>query len=370
MSIIRKRSASHKAIIPSNARENQYILVKFPITDTLFTKFSGESCSSEPYHNFYQSLAATFFEICQTFDLKNCQFIANDKLARIRFSQEIHQWQTNQQILFYYNPSSHNLKKSFFDSNIRAKNVALLFLASDLDIRLNAALMHTKVMKAVHTFLNTLEIDSSTVRVRDHQHITYDVFSKYKGADNTQNHNLRTIPRRYQAQSLPLEVSCSEMNYAVATIPVTNHLLNMVDLDLDSNDPYNPLYAFVTDAFTQAAKRYNLNNGALIATGLVPIIRFSENEATSINGEFQMLGYNPEKNPCGLISRWNASELVDEIQLVFVATKENKSDYGYGQFLNHVEQVLKLIATELELSPIKDQVIMRFHQHVGYSLSE
>ena len=27
-------------------------------------------------------------------ELKNCQFIANDKLARVRYSQEMHQWQT------------------------------------------------------------------------------------------------------------------------------------------------------------------------------------------------------------------------------------------------------------------------------------
>lgn len=370
MSIIRKRSASHKAFLPSNARENQYIMMKFPVTEALIRQFSTELNSSEPYQEFYQSLAATFFEVCQKFELKNCQFIANDKLARIRFSQEIHQWQTNQQILFHYNPSSHNLNKTFFDGKIKAKNITLLFLASGLDIRLNAAIMHAKVMKAINVLLSYINIAPSTVTIRDHQHITYDIFTKYKGSDNTQSHRLRTIPDRYQAQNLPIEHSCFEMNYAVVNIPVTNHLLNLVDLDLDAEDPYNPLYTFITDAFTQSAKRYNLSHGALIATGLVPIVRFSKHESTSIDGELQILGYNPDENPCGLSSRWNSVELIDDIQLVYIATKKNRTNYGYGQFLNQVEQSLKLVATELELSPQKDEVVMRFHQHIGYNLKD
>ena len=41
MSIIRKRSAAHKSYLPSNARDNQYILAEFSITDELIQKFSA-----------------------------------------------------------------------------------------------------------------------------------------------------------------------------------------------------------------------------------------------------------------------------------------------------------------------------------------
>lgn len=370
MSIIRKRSAPHKTLIPNNARENQYIQVKFPLTDELLQRFTPEEPNnSQPYNAFYQAIAATFFEVCQQFELKNCQFIANDKLARIRYSQEMHQWQTNQQILFYYNPSSHELNKTFFDGNVKAKQITLLFLASGLDIRLNAALAHAKVVKVIEEFAKQLAIDTEVMRIRDHQHITYDIFARAKGNDNTKTHQLRPIPVRYKEQNFPIMHQTSEMNYAVVKIPVTNHLLNIVELDASSRDLYNPLYIFIADAFTQAAKRYNLNNGALIANGLVPIIRYSEFDESSVNGELQLLGYNPEQNPCGLLSKWNAAELVDDVQLVFVATNENKTAYGYGKFLNQVEQALKLIATELELSPAKDEITMRFHQHVAYNLA-
>ena len=81
-----------------------------------------------------------------------------------------------------------------------------------------------------------------------------------------------------------------------------------------------------------AAKHYNLNNGALIANGLVPIVRYSIYEIVSKVGELQMLGYNPEQRPCGIISKWNAGELTDSVQLVFVATPENNTEYGFGRF--------------------------------------
>ena len=134
MSIIRKRSAAHKSYLPKSARDNQYILAEFTISDDLIKRFSPKASaakttsattnnSSENYCEFYQNLAKVLFDLSENFEVENCLFIANDKLTRVRFNQEMHQWQTNQQILFYYNPESHLLKKSFFDANKRAKKI-------------------------------------------------------------------------------------------------------------------------------------------------------------------------------------------------------------------------------------------------------
>ena len=376
MSIIRKRSAAHKTYLPSNARDNQYILAEFTITDELIQTIAKISDmpannSNSNYHNFYKGLANILFDLSEVFEVENCQFIANDKLARVRFNQEMHQWQTNQQILFYYNPFSHQLKKSFFDADKRAQKVSLLFLTSGQSIRENSAHFHAKIAQLVKAYAKTIKIDMSDIRLRDHQHITYDLFTKNKPAnqDNTlttQAHKLRPIIRRYASQHVNLPEFHSAMTYAVVNLSVSNRLLNMVEVDLNASDPYNPLYSYLTDVFTQAAKRYNLNNGALIANGLVPVVRYSIHEIVSRIGELQMLGYNPEQNPCGIVSKWNANELVDDIQLVFVATNKNKTEHGFGRFLNQIEQALKLMATELAIDPSKEEVIIRFHQHVAY----
>ncbi|PHR84274.1 MAG: hypothetical protein COA59_08425 [Colwellia sp.] len=382
MTIIRKRSADHTCNIPKNARDNQYILAEFTITDDLIQRFSVETASStdnnlpKNYCGFYQNLAKVLFDLSELFEVENCLFIANDKLTRVRFSQEMHQWQTNQQILFYYNPESHQLKKSFFDANKRAKKISLLFLTTGTDIRDNAAGFHAKTSQLVTAFAHKTTIDVSDIRLRDHQHITYDLFNenklnKSKKTNNehsiTQTHKLRSMIHRYASQQVTLPEFHSAMTYVIINLPISNRLLNMVDVDPNSTDPYNPLYTYLTDTFTQSAKRYNLNNGALIANGLVPIVRYSIHEITSRMGELQMLGYNPEQNPCGIISKWDASELVDNVQLVFVATDKNQTEHGFGRFLNQIEQAIKLMATELEMEPNKEELIVRFHQHVAYN---
>lgn len=370
MSIVRKRSAAHKAYIPANSRDNQYILAEFPITDDLLEGVSPDLNlnNQQAYFHFYQSLSQLLFTLSNDFKIKSSVFVANDKLVRVRYSQEMHQWQTSQQILFYYDPQNHELQNSFFDANVRAKKVTLLFLATGEDIRSNAALFHQKVHDLIVCLQQQLAVKTEDIRLRDHQHITYDLFAKNKGCLGVTAHKMRAIPKRYQSQEIELPAENSAITYAVVNLAINNRLLNLVDIDPKSSDPYNPLYTYLTDTFSLVTKRFNLNNGALIANGLVPIVRFSEQEAITRSGELQMLGYNPSQSPCGIISKWQADQLTDNIQLIFVATKDNNDDHGYGKFLNQIEQALRLLATELEIPPEKDELTVRFHQHIAYNL--
>jgi len=370
MSIVRKRSASHKAYIPSNARDNQYLLAEFAISDELIQLISPNIAlqNNQAYFHFYQQLSELLFTLSNQFEINSSVFIANDKLVRVRYSQEMHQWQTSQQILFYYDPKLHQLQNSFFDASIRAKKVSLLLLATGDDIRVNSASFHDKVHKMLQAFQEKLSLVNNDIRLRDHQHMTYDIFAKNKGCINTQAHKLRTVATRYLSQNVALPVTHSAMTYAVINLEINNRILNLVDIDPNSIDPYNPLYTYLTDTFTFVAKRFNLNNGALIANGLVPIVRFSLHEIVSKIGELQMLGYNPEQSPCGLMSKWKADELVNNVQLIFVATSENIDEYGFGKFVNQIEQAMRLMATELEMPQNKDELILRFHQHIAYNI--
>ena len=366
MSIIRKRSAGSKAYIPTSARDNHYLLAEFNLTEQfvshLMTKYHWQQSYAELYHY----LSTVLFKLSETFKINNAVFIANDKLARVRYSQEMHQWQTNQQILLHYNPNYHQLKKAFYDSHYKAEKITLLFLADGDDIRVQAAHFHRKVTKLLTAFKQQLEFEPLQFRLRDHQHLTYDLFAKAKGCLETKAHKLRKIDIRYASQQVKVPEQSSQLSYAMVNIPVNHRLLELADIDLSAEDPYNPLYTLVTDALTLASKRYNLNNGALIANGLIPIVRRNEHETVSRIGELQMLGYNPEHKPCGMLSKWDAQVLVDHIQLIFVANKNNQHDAGYGRFLNQIEQAVKLMATELEFSPSNEEVIVRFYQHLAY----
>ena len=370
MSIVRKRSAANKAYIPSNNRDNQYILAEFQLSDDLLTQISPDFSenSKQPYFQFYQNLSQLLFTLSNDFKIKSSVFVANDKLVRVRYSQEMHQWQTSQQILFYYDPQLHELQNSFFDANVKSKKITLLFLASGNDIRINAAEFHQKVTKLLQCYCQQLSLKEGDIRVRDHQHITYDIFAKNKGCTSSVAHKLRSIEQRYQSQAVTFPEENSAITYAVINLTVNNRLLNMVDIDPSSNDPYNPLYTFLTDTFSMVAKRFNLNNGALIANGLVPLVRYSLHEIVSRVGELQMLGYNPEQSPCGLVSKWQADQLVDNVQFIFVATKLDGTDNRFGRFVNQIEQAMRLLAAELEIPADKEELIIRFHQHVAYNL--
>jgi hypothetical protein len=370
MSIVRKRSAAHKTYIPSNARDNQYILAEFAITDELLAFISPNisADNTQPYYHFYQILSQLLFTLSNDYAIKSSLFIANDKLVRVRYSQEMHQWQTSQQILFYYDPQTHELQNSFFDASILPKKITLLFLASGDDIRYNAANFHRQVVGLLAHFSQQIKLAKNDIRLRDHQHITYDLFAKNKGCLGTQAHKLRPLYDRYRSQEVTIPQECSAISYAVINLNINNRLLALVDIDANASDLYNPLYTYLTDTFSLVAKRFNLNNGALIANGLVPIVRHSLHEIISKVGELQMLGYNPKQSPCGLVSKWKADELVDNVQLIFVATTEDSQHSGYGKFVNQIEQAMRLLATELEIPPNKDELTLRFHQHIAYNV--
>lgn len=371
MSIVRKRNAAPKAYIPDNARDNQYILAEFTLTDQLLSQLPSQigRNGDENYYACYQTLADLLFTLSNKLAIKNSLFVANDKLVRVRYSQEMHQWQTKQQIIFYYDPQQHTLQNSFFDANVRAKKITLVFLASGTDIRAGAAKFHQKVKALLAEFSLQTKLPLANIRMRDHQHLTYDIFAKNKGCNASQAHKFRPIAQRYASQNVTLPDTMSSITYAIVNLPINHRLSQLVDIDPASTDPYNPLFTYLTDTFSLVAKRFNLNNGALIANGLVPIVRHSLHELVSRVGELQMLGYNPKQSPCGIVSRWKADELVDNAQLIFVANCHNGEEQNYAKFVNQIVQAMRLFATELEIPTEKDELTLRFHQHVAYNLS-
>ncbi len=370
MSISRTRSAQHKVYIPSSARENQYLLANIEITPALLEKYKDliDDSSDQPYERFYQTLADIFFDINQALDIECGQFIANDKFPRVRFSPEKFISQTDQQILFLYNPKYHTMQNAFYDASQKAKKITLAFLANGDEIREQAATFHQKVTKALHAFAEQTKVDTKNIRVRDHQHLTYDLYAKDKGIEGTQVHKFRAIHNRYLAADLVLPENTDALTYAIVDLPINHRIRGLVDIDKNSTERYSPLYNLIADAFISSAKRHNLHNGAIIANGLTPIVRKSIYENVTANGELQMLGYNPKQTSGGYTCKWSANKLVDTVQLVFVANEQHSSAHGFGKFLNEIEHALRSMADKLGVVHNKEEILVRFHQHIGFYL--
>lgn len=362
----RHRNLANKVYLPNNARYNQYLLAEFKITDELIEKQSEGLTpnADKPWQGFYQKLSERFFAACELAKIENVHFIANDKMPRVRFSEELRCWETEQQLTVFYNPAYHESYKRHFDGAKRAKKVSLVFLATGDDIRINAAAYHRKVSQMLVPFLQQLGIDSNTVRLRDHQHLTYGLFARNKGVDGTHAHTLRLIKHRYAASDVTLPENNDTMSYVVASLPITRRLMRQVS-DLGEGS-YAPLYEHLNQACVAAATAYKLKNGAFIANGLTPIIRNSGKVPEQIDGELIKLGYDPLEPRDEFTARWNEDKLVDYAQIIFPATAKHIENRGYGKFMESVDKTLRHMAKSLNLNPERDEITVRFHQHLAY----
>ena len=221
-------------------------------------------------------------------------------------------------------------------------------------------------MQALNKFIDQVSLEKDSVRVCDHQHVTYDLFSKAKGVTDTSAHKLRSIGSRYKGRDVELDDDHDELTYAIVDLPVSRRLLSLAEINDELPEKYNPLYALIADAFTSAAKHFHLNNGAVIANGLVPIVRESKEDKITVSGELQIMGYSSNSDNGGITCKWSSNNLVDTVQLIFVANERNKADHGYGKFLHQVEMALEMMAEHLKYDPKSEEMLVRFHQHVGF----
>lgn len=369
MPITRDRSAQHKVYIPSNARENQYLLAKFELPDALLAKFAEQvdSGSEHPYHDFYQTLANMFFDVCDKHGIESGQFVANDKFIRVRYSPEKITAQTDQQIIFLYNPRYHSGNKAYINGKKRVRKLKLLFLANGEEIRHNSASFHAQVEKAVAEYSQLLELDAGSIRLCDHQHLTYDLFAKEKGDEGIQAHKLRSIEHRFKAHDVILQGEFDQQTYAVVDMPLTKRIQSLFDIDKEAQCPYEDLYTSLEKQFIECAKQNGIDQGIMIANGLVPVVRSKRDTVISENGELQTIDFNENAPDNSFSAHYSRRRLVDSVQFVFVAAKNDMSSYGYGKFLNQVHSAMRSFANKLNYQHKAETLSVRLHQHVGFN---
>lgn len=357
-------SSQHKVYLPASARDNQYLLAEFVLSDELVARYPASSTDA-PYLALYQALSQKLFELADQFGLRNVHLIANGKTPVVRFHQEAYVLQTAEQILFFYNPSYHEAQHSFYDAKVRARKISLLFLATEQPLRSNAAAFHQQVTTLLTELRNRLALAELKIKVRDHQHLTYDLFAKAKGSKESYGYKLRSIDARYKARQAELPAH-SALTYVIVNLPLSRRLKEQVKLDLHSSSPYLPLYQHIADHFVSACQQEKLQHLAVLANGLLPLVRNSQFDKSSQGTELQMIGFDPSAKQGQLVSDLQGDKLVEMMQLIIFATPDDQTDLGYGRFMNEVESALRRFAKALNLQPERDDLTVRFHQHISY----
>lgn len=352
-------STLHKVYIPDTAKDSQYLLAEFQLSQAFFACFPDESSC-------YLQLSQLFFKLADAAGLTNVHFIANDKMPVVRFHTEAFCFQTADQMLFFYNPAYHEAQHCWSNGNYRARKISLLCLATGSEIRNNAAIFHAKVRQVIEEFHAQLPLANMPIKIRDHQHLSYDLFARAKGCDSSFGYKLRSLPARYLARGTAIPADHHTMSYAAVSLPLCRELKQR--LLPDNNAGYAALYQKLEQLFVSCATAQHLTRLAFIADGSTPLVRNRQLDKPRQSPELTMLSFDTSSPQAQVYSQWLAEQLVDTAHLLLIASQDDNTEFGYGRFMNQVEQSLRTLAQLLGLQPEKQDFTVRFHQHLSYLL--
>ncbi|AQS37864.1 Protein of unknown function (DUF3083) [Shewanella psychrophila] len=356
------RSHQQKVYIPKDVRSNQYITAEIKVTDALLAHYPD-------YKTCYQTLSRIIFNLAEQEELYNLHVITNDKLPVVRFHTEAYCFPTAEQIIFFYNPEYHEAQTLHSQDDYRARKIRVVLLATGEDIRANSANFHIKVQSFLAKLMPQLPEKDLAIKIRDHQHLSYDLFAKAKGNKESYGYKLRSISDRYGARSCPIPELHGSLCYVTVKLPLSSKLKQSL-LPKEYTNDFSPLYQKLEDAFIQATSAKQLKRVAMVANGLTPLVRNSKYDLVDGTDEVQMLGFDPNVEEQQYTRHWDGSHLVEMVSFTIAAGEKDCKDGGLGRYLNRVEDALKSLTSELALDKSREELIVRFHQHISYQTPE
>ncbi len=363
-----KKSNVNKVYVPATNRENHYLLIELPVSAALIELVSqSSSVSEEGLAEFYMRVNQSFILISKRNGIKSGLFVANDKLVRLRYGEESQVIETKEQLIVFYDPQSHTGFQTYYDLNKRAKKICMVVLASGDDIRQTAYKLHQSALQMAVELAEVLGFSSHLLKIKDHQHITYDLFSAEKGIKKSHTHEFRKVTKRYQQQGLLIPRLNSQINYVVAELPITEALAEVTNKLALHLSPYSELYIHISNVVAEVTQSLEVKNAVMIANGRHPIVICAKHGFVHNEGELVYLGFNPNESQ-NCIAKWNSATLTNKFTLVFAASDLDINQDSYGRFVNRIHSVLRKVMVKLNIDVEIHQLIVRFHQHIAYQL--
>lgn len=369
-SLIRKKSAQNKVYIPANNRENQYLLVEFDLSEQVLTELlTAGRAQGDTLAQFYLDVKQHFFKCCKLNGINNAMFVAQDRLVRVRFGEESQLIETAEQLIVFYDPKRHQGFRSSYNKSLLVSKLVLAVFATGDDIRQQAVRLHQNTLQMVNDLAQVLGIAKHLFKIRDHQHITYELFAADKGLKSTKTHGLRFVADRYRQQALALPTELKHNGYVVARLPIPMHLIEQAENNIAAEQPYQALYKSMIRTLTDVADTHEVNKMAVMANGCQPIVRTNQDQQIQVADELVYLSFGDDEEQ-EYIADWDSVNLVDAMMLIFKPCQQDIEHHAFGKYLNKINQVLKVMANVLGLEPEVDDVMVRFHQNLQYRLSQ
>ncbi|MBV7316853.1 DUF3083 family protein [Shewanella sp. NIFS-20-20] len=339
-----------KAYVPIDTRTVQYISAEFHYTSAIEQAFSS-----------LDAMTQAIFTLADEAEIFNCHIIANDKLPLVRHNSESYCIENANQVFIFYNPSCHEARNLIHTADQAPRKIRILCLATGDDIRATSANFHIKVQQLIAKFKQATQLELD-IKIRDHQHLAYDMFARHKGNKQSFGYKFRALPLRYQARECVLPTDVNSLNFVTVSLPLSRALIAR----LANDHNIASLYQGLEDKFSSALDQSQIKHAAMVANGQLGLVRNSKFSEQQSQHDVVMLGFDPSANDLEFVSHWQADKLVATAEFILVARANDQFDSCYGRFVNQVEQLLQQFAKDIGLNQHQDELMIRFHQHLSY----
>lgn len=351
------RSLVNSVYVPSDARDNHYLLAKLPVAELVekFTDYNQQFDTTQ----LVRFVSHKLFSLCKEYGIANAFVISKPKLVRVRFADEYEVVESTNQFLVFYNPKQTIGYKYFVEQHAEMSELSLLFLAQGDELRSHAADYHQKVSHLLSELAHDLKIKAA-ISVKDHQHITFAQHGG-KSAQGTRAHGFRFMAKRYQDQNFILPSQHSYQSHLIVKFTMYD-LLAAQNIDLLSPHPYQDWLNKVTEIVEQELERNDLTTARLVASGQIPIVH--NKSGVEANSEIAWIDFDSD----GLQVIANNDQVAGPLYLVFPILVNDDSQQSHAKQVNQVLQCIGALRNRLYPSDLAAEFIVRFYQHLSYSL--
>lgn len=363
-SFSRFRDKGQKVYVPTDARDNHYVLANFVLPQALIETIKVEHTTPN-MAEVMGFVANKLFRLCQQHSVENVALITKDKLVRVRYASENETIETNEQLIFYYNPEQQSGFRRFIDKDATEK-VQLLFLAEGEEIRDDAVRFHKQISQLLKEFAKECHIEANDIKVKDHQHITFDVLNR-QNKSGSKAHGFRELSLRYQEQGFELPAPQNSQSFLVAKLPTSHFSAQLSEVDYFSEAPFKAIYDNIAEQFKACLVDKMACQSAMLTNDKIPVIRFSQGEMEEKHQELCFMTFGQEGDTsCKVVA--DNDVLPNYLYFVFAARNEDQVKGGYAKFVNSAISVLQALMSKLELETDKQELVVRFYQHLSYRL--
>lgn len=358
--ISRIKQQDNRVYVPSDARDNQYIIAELVINDNLIAQLSDKTLNPTP-KELLSLLLNKVRRVITQHDIDFVALVASNKFIRVRYGVDTEINTTQEQHIVYYNPEkSKGVIGICPEGTESLKSIRLVCFATGNNLRENAALFHQKVVNLVSEIKQSFNFIDG-IKLQDHQHISFSL-EKHSSATQSKAHGFRVIEKRYESSGLMLPEERNSKAFIVVKANFSELLNEKV---LSQNYEVSQMHAEISHLLIQLAQEVGINHLAYVASNRYPVVK-SNFVTGSANQKGELVSLNFGNTEHEVIQIIEDEYTNSAAHIVFYMPESTSVKSGYAVYINKVIKLLDKLGQKLQLTEHDQAMLLRFYQHFSY----